>query len=101
MQMYYFKDMGEKQKVQELVRNVETKLRSYEGLVTTQINKQKASIQDRIKMRKQKSETSSLRRYRQDSVDNEPKDTPDKRFEYFDDEANEGKGKNLVKTRHN
>jgi len=59
MQLYYFRDQSEKTKVQELVRNVEQKLKSYEGLVNTQLAKQKDSILDRVKQRKQRSETSS------------------------------------------
>lgn len=59
MQLYYFRDQSEKTKVQELVRSVETKLKSYEGIVSSQLAKQKDSILDRVKMRKQRSETST------------------------------------------
>jgi hypothetical protein len=39
------------------MRSVEIKLKSYQGLVNTHLDKQKESIRDRIKMRKMRSET--------------------------------------------
>lgn len=59
MKLYYSRDQSESQRVQELVRNVEQKLKSYEGIVTNQLAKQKHNILDRVRLRKQRSETST------------------------------------------
>lgn len=96
MHMYYNRDQAEKQKVQELVRSVEQKLKSYQGIVNTQLDRQKESIRDRIKMRKMRSETGSVKKY---SINSGDEAQEPQLHEYFDSPPQklaEGKSKNLV-----